>query len=75
MRFRGLHGPKGTGVSTRLLETAEDELRKAGCGRVTLDTTEPLNRASRFYERNGFQRTGKIGRFFGMPLFEYNKSL
>lgn len=66
---------QGSGVSTCLLERAEDELRKAGCGTVTLDTTEPLKRASRFYERNGFQRTGKIGRFFGMPLFEYSKSL
>jgi N-acetylglutamate synthase-like GNAT family acetyltransferase len=66
---------QGSGVSTCLLERAEDELRKAGCRTVTLDTTEPLNRASRFYERNGFQRTGKIGRFFGMPLFEYSKSL
>jgi len=66
---------QGSGVSTCLLERVEDELRKAGCGTVTLDTTEPLNRASRFYKRNGFQRTGKIGRFFGMPLFEYSKFL
>jgi N-acetylglutamate synthase-like GNAT family acetyltransferase len=66
---------QGSDVSTRLLERVEDELRKTGCRTVTLDTTEPLNRASRFYERNGFQRTGKIGRFFGMPLFEYSKSL
>src|ERR1700758_1778810 len=66
---------QGSGVSTCLLERAEDELRKAGCRTVTLDTTEPLKRATRFYERNGFQRTGKIGRFFGMPLFEYSKSL
>src|SRR2546428_10290065 len=66
---------QGSGVSTCLLERAEDELRKAGCGTVTLDTTEPLNRAIRFYEKNVFQRTGKIGLFFGMPLFEYSKSL
>ena len=66
---------QGSGVSTCLLERAEDELRKAGCRTVTLDTTEPLKRATRFYERNGFQRTGKIGCFFGMPLFEYSKSL
>ena len=66
---------QGSGVSTCLLERAEDELRKAGCRTVTLDTTEPLKRATRFYERNGFQRTGKIGRFFGMPLFEHSKSL
>ena len=35
----------GTGLSTSLLETAEHELRKAGCKAITLDTTEPLNRA------------------------------
>jgi len=37
---------QGLGVSTCLLERAEDELRKAGCGTVTLDTTEPLNKDS-----------------------------
>ena len=65
----------GTGLSTSLLETAENELRMAGCKAITLDTTEPLNRAIRFYEKNGFRPTGKIGCFFGMPLFEYSKSI
>jgi GNAT superfamily N-acetyltransferase len=65
----------GTGLSTSLLETAEHELRKAGCKAITLDTTEPLNRAIRFYEKNGFRPTGKIGCFFGMPLFEYSKRI
>ena len=59
-------GGKGSGVSTCLLERAEDELRKAGCGIVTLDTTEPLNRASRFYERNvGFGALGKLDASLG----------
>ena len=59
-------GGKGSGVSTCLLERAEDELRKAGCGTVTLDTTEPLNRASRFYERNvGFGALGKLDASLG----------
>jgi len=65
----------GTGLSTSLLRTAEDELRKAGCRIITLDTTEPLKRAIRFYEKNGFQASGKNGRFFGMPLFEYSKCI
>jgi ribosomal-protein-alanine N-acetyltransferase len=42
---------RGSGLSTALLETAEDELGKAGCKTITLDTTEPLNRAIRFYEK------------------------
>jgi GNAT superfamily N-acetyltransferase len=66
---------QGSGLSTSLLETAEDELRRAGCKIITLNTTEPLNRAIRFYEKNGFRPTGKIGRFFGMPLFEYRRTI
>jgi len=66
---------QGSGLSTRLLERAEDELRKAGCKIITLDTTEPLNRAIRFYEKNGFRPSRTIGSFFGMPLFEYSKSI
>ena len=65
----------GTGLSNSLLLTAENALRKAGCKLITLDTTEPLNRAIRFYEKNGYQPTGRIGCFFGMPLFEYSKSV
>ena len=65
----------GSGLSNRLLERAEDELRMAGCKIITLDTTEPLNRAIRFYEKNGYRPTGKVGSFFGMPLLEYSKSI
>jgi N-acetylglutamate synthase-like GNAT family acetyltransferase len=65
----------GSGLSTSLLQTVEDELKKAGCKTISLDTTEPLNRAIRFYEKNGFRPTGKIGYFFGMPLFEYCKPI
>lgn len=36
----------GTGLSVSLLESVEDELRKAGCKTITLDTTEPLTRTS-----------------------------
>ena len=65
----------GAGLSTSLLQTAEDELKKAGCKTITLDTTEPLRRAIRFYEHNGYRPTGKVGYFFGMPLFEYSKNI
>jgi GNAT superfamily N-acetyltransferase len=65
----------GSGVAGQLLAAAEDELRRLGCEIVTLDTTAPLQRAIRFYERNGYRATGKVGDFYGMPLYEYAKRL
>jgi hypothetical protein len=50
-------------------------MRVAGCSFATLDTTAPLARAIRFYERNGYVRSGVIADFFGMALFEYRKQL
>jgi ribosomal protein S18 acetylase RimI-like enzyme len=66
---------QGSGVARRLLEAAEAELRKRACTRVTLDTTGPLQRAAHFYEKCGYQSTGRVSDFFGMPLCEYAKSL
>jgi len=66
---------QGRGIAERLLSAAERELRKAGCSRVTLDTTRPLKKAMRFYERHGYKLSGAVGDFFGMPLFEYEKAL
>ena len=65
----------GHGIAQQLLDAAEADLHRHNCRRVTLDTTEPLKRAIRFYEKNGFRPTGKMADFFGMPLFEYEKSL
>lgn len=66
---------QGRGIAQRLLDRAESHLRESGCHRITLDTTEPLRRAIRFYERNGFCATGRQFDFFNMPLFEYEKRL
>jgi ribosomal protein S18 acetylase RimI-like enzyme len=66
-----LPGHQGSGVAERLLRAAESELRAAGCARILLDTTAPLERAIRFYEKNGFRRSGVVRDFFGMPLYEY----
>jgi ribosomal protein S18 acetylase RimI-like enzyme len=66
---------QGAGVAQQLLERAEAELGARKCIRITLDTTEPLKRAIRFYERNGFRPSGRVTDFFGMPLFEYVKNL
>ena len=68
-------GQQGRGAADRLLHAAEAELQRLGCTRVTLDTTKPLERARRFYERCGYRATGVVRDFFGMPLFEYAKQL
>jgi len=66
---------QSTGVAERLLQAAEAELVTQHCTCVTLDTTEPLQRAMPFYERHGYRRSGKISDFFGMRLHEYVKEL
>ena len=64
---------QGRGISQQLLERAESELRTRHCQRITLDTTQYLQRAIHFYERNGYRASGKVSDFFGMPLYEYIK--
>jgi len=66
---------QGRGVAKGLLDCAQNELKQLGCERITLDTTEPLISAIRFYELNGFRRTGKVSDFFGMRLIEYAKAI
>jgi len=77
-RLRGmavLPERQGTDVAAALLSHAEADLRRLGCARIRLDTTEPLRRAVRFYLRRGFRPTGRVTDFFGMPLHEYAKRL
>ena len=66
---------QGEGVASALLRTVEAELLDRGCKYVTLNTTEPLTRAVRFYTRHGYCATGRVSDFFGMRLYEYSKSL
>jgi ribosomal protein S18 acetylase RimI-like enzyme len=66
---------QGAGIAAQLLAHAEAELRRLNCTRITLDTTEPLQRAMHFYEKFGFRRSGRITDFFGMRLIEYEKQL
>ncbi len=63
----------GRGIAEKLLRAAEAELARQSCLRITLDTTEPLQRAMRFYEKHGYRRSGKTTDFFGMLLHEYVK--
>ena len=65
----------GTGLAAQLLSSVETWLRQKGCHRITLDTTEPLHAAMRFYEKHGYRRSGRVTDFFGMPLIEYVKEL
>jgi|SRR5579871_1460527 len=66
---------QGRGVAEALLRTAEAELLSRRCARITLDTTDPLERAMRFYEKHGYRRSGKVTDFFAMPLHEYVKQV
>ena len=65
----------GAGLASELLASVESELRERKCSRISLDTTAPLKRAARFYERHGYRRSGKVADFFGMELVEYVKEL
>ncbi|HSS45627.1 MAG TPA: GNAT family N-acetyltransferase, partial [Thermoanaerobaculia bacterium] len=65
----------GLGVADALLKATESELRERKCSCISLDTTEPLKRAVRFYARNGFRPSGKVTDYFGIPLFEHIKTL
>jgi ribosomal protein S18 acetylase RimI-like enzyme len=66
---------QGRGLADGLLTQVVDDLRERGCSRVSLGTTRVLERAIRFYERNGFRRSGKVEDFFGMELFEYARRI
>ena len=66
---------RGQCVAAKLLAAIESWLGSRGCKRITLDTTLPLKAAMKFYEKNGYRRSGNIADFFGMPLLEYVKQL
>ena len=70
-----LSSAQGQGIAAALIRAAEAELFGSGCERITLDTTKVLHRAMRFYESQGYARTGVISDFFGMELIEWAKSL
>lgn len=65
----------GTGLAAKLLEAIETHLQRSGCTRVTLNTTEPLLAAMKFYEKHGYSRTGRVSDFFGMRLIGYSKQI
>jgi len=66
---------QGQGIADTLLKMAEEDLKIDGCTWISLDTTEPLKRAQKFYEKHGFQPSGQVRDFFGMRLIELAKTL
>jgi GNAT superfamily N-acetyltransferase len=48
-----------TGVGRRLVERAEDEARLWRCGRIMVTSAERRTEAHAFYERLGYQYTGR----------------
>jgi ribosomal-protein-alanine N-acetyltransferase len=58
---------QGKGVAAELLQAVETELRSKQCKHITLDTTAPLRRAVRFYEKHGFTSSGRVSDLFGCP--------
>jgi len=66
---------QGKGVAQQLLQAVEEDIRTHGCSHAALDTTDPLERAIHFYEKQGYRRTGYIEDFRSMPLHEFVKEL
>jgi ribosomal protein S18 acetylase RimI-like enzyme len=57
VRMLGVHpGAQRRGIGRRLMDAAIDAARRAGKGRVTLETTEAMTAAQRLYEAMGFIR-------------------
>jgi ribosomal protein S18 acetylase RimI-like enzyme len=65
----------GVDAAGQLIRAVESELRDRGCTRITLDATHPLQRAMRFYEKQGFRRSGRVSDFFGMEVVEFVKPI
>ena len=50
---------QGTGIGQKLFDTALSFAKEKGYKTIRLNTDKMMNRAHRFYEKNGFHRTGK----------------
>ena len=47
--------PAGGGAGTRIMDAAEDELRRRGVGKVVVATTNDNVRALNFYQKRGYR--------------------
>jgi GNAT superfamily N-acetyltransferase len=66
---------QGKGIASALLGAAIRQARSAGQLYVTLETTEPLRRATRFYLSRGFRRTGRYRSWGGMKLIGFERAI
>lgn len=57
-------GARRSGVGSLLLRSAEDRLRKAGCGSVDLETAVDNVSALSFYKRHGYNVVGTWPRYY-----------
>lgn len=70
--------PKKQGMNSpaaSLLQHVEEEARSEGCKIMTLDTTEILQKAQKFYRKNRYKKTGKTTLWFGHLIYEFAKKL
>jgi GNAT superfamily N-acetyltransferase len=70
--------PKRQGMNSpakKLLTHVEAEAKSEGCKIMTLDTTQVLLRAHKFYKKNGYKETGKKTYWFGHIIYEFAKEL
>jgi len=65
------------GVGSRLLNTAEDRLRAAGCHGIVLETAVDNSSALAFYKRHGYSVAKTIPRYYsnGVDAFVLEKEL
>jgi RimJ/RimL family protein N-acetyltransferase len=72
MRVHPAHQRRGFGQ--RIIDALQQRARNLGYARLVLDTTVQQVAAQRFYEKNGFVRTGR-GRFGRFRVIFYEKLL
>ncbi|MEP6842783.1 MAG: GNAT family N-acetyltransferase, partial [Pseudolysinimonas sp.] len=67
---------RGSGVSTAILTSLEDEARGRGWRRLVLETGDQQPDAMRFYEREGYTRIPNFGYYAGSQIsICYEKTL
>jgi GNAT superfamily N-acetyltransferase len=68
---------QGSGLAGALLDRLLEEARRRGYRRIVLWTPAGAAQARRFYEREGFERTGEEDpdSNFGLPLIQYGRDL
>jgi putative acetyltransferase len=65
---------RGTGVAQAILARLEDEARRRGFARVTLETGDVLSAAMRVYERAGYKLCAPFGDYAKLPAPHIERS-